>query len=205
MYLHRTPKFLQLLFPDILWRGDDQLPTIYLTFDDGPIPEATPWVLDALTAYNAKATFFMVGDNCRKYPKLFTKVREAGHSLGNHTFNHLRGWTTDDAAYLDNYFLADKALGEPGRKLFRPPHGQLRFSQYKKIRQQAKVVMWDVLPGDFDKNMTAEKCLRKSIKWTRPGSIIVFHDSVKTIKILKQVLPEYLEHFSSKGYKFAAL
>ena len=184
---------------------DREEKSIYLTFDDGPVPEATPWILDLLANYNAKATFFMVGDNVVKYPEIHTQVQLAGHTVGNHTFNHLKGWKTSVTAYQENYQLAEEALATSEKKLFRPPYGQLKPSQYKVLKEATTIIMWDVLSGDFDLELTADDCLKKSIQHTKNGSVIVFHDSVKTIKLLKSVLPAYLEYFSSKGYKFKSL
>ncbi len=189
----------------MLWRVKTMEKSIYLTFDDGPVPEATPWVLDQLKEYQAMASFFMVGDNVKKYPMVYESVVKAGHTVANHTFNHVKGWSTTPEDYLENIILADNVLQHGGQSYFRPPYGQISRSQYKLLKDQRKIVMWDVLAGDFDKNISAETCLRKTIKYTRPGSIVLFHDSIKTISLVKQVLPKYLEHFTNLGYKFLAL
>ena len=205
MYLHRTPKWLGSLFPDILWRINTEANEIYLTFDDGPVPDITPWVLEQLALYNAKATFFMVGGNIQKHYGLFKEVINGQHTIGNHTFNHLNGWSTNNQTYIDNITKAEKLIGTNSSQLFRPPHGRLKWSQYKNIKKSLKVVMWDVLSGDFNSSLSPEKCLKSSIRATVPGSVIVFHDSYKTIDKLKYVLPRYLEYFTALNFKFKAL
>ena len=205
MYLHKTPKLLGAIFPNILWNIRTEAKEIYLTFDDGPVPEATPWVLEQLKHYNARATFFMVGDNIHKHQQLFSEVVNHQHTVGNHTFNHLVGWNTDNRTYLENVSKAEKLLAAETSRLFRPPYGRIKWSQYRKIKKSFKIVMWDVLSGDFNSALSREKCLHKSIKATVPGSIIVFHDSAKTIDKLKYVLPRYLEHFTALNFTFKGL
>jgi peptidoglycan/xylan/chitin deacetylase (PgdA/CDA1 family) len=205
MYLHKTPKLLGRLFPDILWNISTEAKEIYLTFDDGPVPEVTPWVLDQLDLYNAKATFFMVGDNIQKHRGVYTEVLERQHTIGNHTFNHLNGWSTNSQAYIENIEKAEKLLGTNSTGLFRPPHGRLKWSQYKNIKKSYKVVMWDILSGDFNSSLSQANCLASSIKGTAPGSVIVFHDSAKTVDKLKFVLPRYLEHFAALNFTFKTL
>ena len=205
MYLHKTPKWLGGLFPNILWNINTEAKEIYLTFDDGPVPDATPWVLELLEQYNAKATFFMVGENIYKHHKLFTDVVNRGHTVANHTFNHLDGWNTGSRKYFENVKKAEKLLGTNSAQLFRPPHGRLRWSQYRKIRKSLKIVMWDVLSGDFNNSLSPEKCLQVSIGATVPGTVIVFHDSAKSISKLKYVLPHYLEHFAALNFTFKSL
>lgn len=204
MYLVKTPFLLRWLYPDLVWKKPSAN-TIYITFDDGPIPEVTPFVLNALADYDAKATFFCIGDNVRKYPEIYQEVIKAGHSIGNHTFNHLNGWNTDDEKYLEN-------IGECAEyvksDLFRPPYGRIKKSQIKKLktrRPDIKVIMWDVLSGDFDQNLSPEKCLENVLRTTAPGSIIVFHDSLKAFDRLKYVLPKALEYWSDKGFVFKNL
>ena len=205
MYLHKTPMWVGKLFPDILWHINTEAKEIYLTFDDGPIPEVTHWVLEQLEQYNAQATFFMVGDNITKYQELFTEVINRQHTVGNHTFNHLNGWHTNDQTYVENISKAEELLNNNSAKLFRPPHGKLKWSQYLNIKKSFKIVMWDVLSGDFDTTLSKEKCLQSSISATVPGSVIVFHDSAKTVAQLEYVLPRYLEHFTALDFKFKAL
>ncbi len=182
---------------------------IYLTFDDGPLPTITPRVLNMLELYQAKATFFCVGDNVRKYPDVLAQVVAAGHRLGNHTYHHLEGTKTDTEAYLQNTAscqqLLNRFLVGGEQPLFRPPYGRFKKKQREQLQQDYRIVMWDVLPADFDQSLTAEECLSKSIRYTRPGSIVVFHDSQKAWERLQLVLPAYLQHFYHQGYTFAAL
>jgi peptidoglycan/xylan/chitin deacetylase (PgdA/CDA1 family) len=172
---------------------------IYLTFDDGPVPEVTPEVLSILEEKNAKATFFCVGENVRKHPGIFGKIVEDGHSTGNHTFSHLNGWKTPPAFYADNvnrcreYFDTD---------LFRPPHGRFTPSQYFLLRQDYVFIMWTVLSGDFHRGTSAEKCIRQVIENAGDGSVIVFHDSIKAKEKVLKALPAVIDHFSGLGYSF---
>ena len=205
MYLHKTPKWLGSIFPDILWNINTEAKEIYLTFDDGPVPDVTPWVLEQLDQYNAKATFFMVGGNIEKHYSLLKEVKDRKHTIGNHTFNHLNGWSTDSQTYIENITKTEKLLGINSSRLFRPPHGRLIWSQYQNIKKSFKIVMWDVLSGDFNRSLSPEKCLNNSIRATVPGSVVVFHDSSKTIDKLKYVLPRYLEYFNALNFKFKAL
>ena len=209
MYLHFTPRIFQLLFPGLLWHMPRASKTIYLTFDDGPIPEVTPQVLKILATWKANATFFCVGDNVRKHPDVLRQVLAAGHRLGNHTFHHLNGLKTADETYLEDVALCQQELkpfAAPAKQaLFRPPYGRIGRKQRRSLLQDYKIVMWDVLSADFDAKLSAEKCLRKTIYYTRPGSVVVFHDSLKAWERLQWVLPRYLEHFSSRGFTFATL
>lgn len=177
---------------------------IYLTFDDGPIPEVTEFVLETLEKYHAKATFFCIGDNVHKYPLIFDRLKYHGHSIGNHTFNHLNGWETNDEKYLNNVNQCDQMLGNQA-KLFRPPYGRIKKSQAKLILPKKDIVMWDVLSGDFSSSISPERCLNKTLKYTRPGSILLFHDSIKAKNNMEYALPRVLEHFGSLGYKFKKL
>jgi peptidoglycan/xylan/chitin deacetylase (PgdA/CDA1 family) len=205
MYLHKTPAAFRLFFPNILWRKITNNKEIYLTFDDGPIPEATPWILDLLDQYNAKATFFMVGENVERYPDVYKDVIKRGHAIGNHTHNHLNGWASPDHDYIENTQKAESLLADASQKLFRPPHGRIKPSQYAKMKADYKIVMWDVLSADFDKSISEETCLKKTIDATQKGSIVLFHDSVKTIDLVKVVLPRYLNHFHQLKYSFKSL
>ncbi|TNE66205.1 MAG: polysaccharide deacetylase family protein [Bacteroidetes bacterium] len=202
MYLIKTPRIIQALLPAYVWRIPTQEKVLYLTFDDGPIPEVTPWVLEMLDRYDAKGTFFCVGDNVRRYPHIFRQVVEAGHSVGNHTFNHLNGWQTEHREYLHN--VRDCA-GLVDSNLFRPPYGRLLPRQRALLERQYRIVMWDVLSGDFDPAQTAEQCLLKVVQHVRPGSIVVFHDSVKTYAKLRYVLPRALKELQQAGFRFEAL
>ncbi|MBC8052019.1 MAG: polysaccharide deacetylase family protein [Sphingobacteriaceae bacterium] len=204
MYFVKTPFFLRWIYPGLTWRKPVKN-TIFLTFDDGPIPVVTPFVLNVLSEYQAKATFFCIGDNVRKYPEIYKQVLDGGHSVGNHTFNHLKGWETADEAYIDNYDLCRQYVDS---NMFRPPYGKIKKSQIAKLQQanpEVEIVMWDVLSGDFDADLKAEKCLRKTVNKTCSGSIVVFHDSLKAFPILEDVLPKALEFWKRKGYTFDAL
>ncbi|HTI61206.1 polysaccharide deacetylase family protein [Mucilaginibacter sp.] len=205
MYLVKTPWLLKRLYPSLLWNNSRSSTCIYVTFDDGPIPIVTPFVLNILKQYQAKATFFCIGDNVKKHPDIFEQVKNAGHAIGNHTFNHLKGWKTDDRTYLDNFLKADELAGS---NLFRPPYGRIKRSQIKLLREAKpglKIVMWDVLSGDFDINLSPEDCLRNVLKYTQPGSIIVFHDSLKAFDRLQYVLPKSMEEWSRRGWEFGSL
>ncbi len=203
-FLHYSPFLLKAWFSDYLWRVDTSERKIFLTFDDGPIPEVTEFVLKTLGDYQAKATFFCIGDNVRKHPDVFRQLAGGGHSIGNHTFSHLNGWKTDAGVYLAN-FEKCRAVLDSGTSLFRPPYGRIRNSQYRLLPAGTRVVMWDVLSGDFSKEVTPERCLSQSIKYTREGSIVLFHDSVKAWKNMSYALPRFLDHFSARGYLFEAL
>lgn len=205
MYLVKTPWLLKRLYPSLLWNNSRSSTCIYVTFDDGPIPIVTPFVLNILKQYQAKATFFCIGDNVKKHPDIFEQVKNAGHAIGNHTFNHLKGWKTDDRTYLDNFLKADELVGS---NLFRPPYGRIKRSQIKLLQEAKpglKIVMWDVLSGDFDINLSPEKCLENVLKYTEPGSIIVFHDSLKAFDRLQYVLPRAMEEWSRRGWEFGSL
>ncbi|MDR3693160.1 polysaccharide deacetylase family protein [Mucilaginibacter sp.] len=205
MLLIKTPKWLKLLYPKLLWEANTANRCIYLTFDDGPIPIVTPFVLNILKQYNAKATFFCIGDNVRKHPAIFEQVKSEGHAIGNHTFNHLKGWKTEDNIYLDNFLEADKLLNT---KLFRPPYGRIKRSQVK-LLQKAKpgiqIVMWSVLSADYDSTISPEQCLDNVIKNTKPGDIVLFHDSLKARERMEYALPKALEYWSREGYVFGLL
>ncbi|NIJ52512.1 polysaccharide deacetylase family protein [Dyadobacter arcticus] len=204
MFLHYSPFWLKVFFPGFIWRVPTQEKKIFLTFDDGPIPQITDWVLDMLEQYNAKATFFCIGENVRKHPDIFQKILENAHSIGNHTHNHMNGWETDDKTYLENIEKCAKQL-DLETNLFRPPYGRVKRSQSKVVSNERKIIMWDVLSGDFSKVITPETCLKKTIQHTRPGSIILFHDSIKAAKNMQYALPRFLEHFTQKGFSFEAL
>jgi peptidoglycan/xylan/chitin deacetylase (PgdA/CDA1 family) len=201
-FLVRPPQLLRNFYKDSIWRMDKNQPIIYLTFDDGPIPELTPWVLDILKEHSIKATFFCVGENISKHPALFSRIRQEGHQAGNHTYNHLKGWKTSEKEYFDNI---DKCQELTQTKLFRPPYGRIKKSQYAALSKKFDIVFWDVLSHDYDQLISPEKCLENSINYTRNGSIIVFHDNIKAQKNLKFALPHYIEHFLKLNYKFATL
>ena len=202
MYLVKTPQFIQNLFPNFTWKIPSKEKVLYLTFDDGPIPEVTPWVLKQLEAYKAKATFFCVGDNIRKHRDVFQQVKNAGHSVGNHTYNHLNGWLTDNIPFFHNI---RHCANEVNSVLFRPPYGRLKPKQAQFLQRHYRIVMWDVLSGDFDPKISAEQCLANVVNNAQAGSIIVFHDSLKAEEKLRVVLPRVLEHFAAQGYQFESL
>jgi len=214
------------MFPERVWTfPNSDLPagktgnTVYLTFDDGPIPEVTPWVLEELKKTNAKATFFCIGDNIKKHPDLFRRIIAEGHSVGNHTFDHLNGWKTNTAEYIENVINAEEEMrkvNEAGSTklqddenvvseipdLFRPPYGKISSTQSQILQQKGcKIIMWDVLSGDFDPSISEENCFNNVSENINAGSIVVFHDSLKAEKNLRYVLPKVLEIISEKGWK----
>ena len=202
MFLAKTPAFVQFLMPRYTWRVPTKEKIIFLTFDDGPIPELTPWVLDTLEAHAAKATFFCVGDNVLKHPNIFHRVLNEGHAVGNHTFHHLNGWKTDTGSYLQNVAQCAELIKSP---LFRPPYGRLTIAQKRLLRKDFRIIMWDVLSGDYSSKISPEQCLHNVLKNTKPGSIIVLHDNLKAERNLRFVLPRVLAHFGSLGYRFEGL
>lgn len=202
MFFAKTPLVVKTLLPQYTWRIPTSEKVLYLTFDDGPIPEATPWVLDLLLEYRAKATFFCVGDNVRKHPEIFQRILSEGHSVGNHTYNHLNGWKTQTFDYLKNVQRCGQVVASP---LFRPPYGALRPSQTRTLKSRYRIVMWDVLSGDYDPEITPEQCLDNVMGNIQPGSIILFHDSLKAEERMRYALPRVLEQLSSEGWDFKAL
>lgn len=199
MIIEQPPLLYRELYSNALWR----IPvpgkkTVYLTFDDGPIPEITPWVLDILSKYNIKATFFCVGDNVRKYPEIYRRILEEGHVTGNHTFNHLQGWLSFATDFLMNTKKASQYIQS---NLFRPPHGHMIFPQPLLLKKAGyKIVMWDVVTRDYNAKLTPEQVLENVKKYTRDGSIIVFHDSLRAEKNMKYALPRAIEWLLSEGY-----
>lgn len=238
-YWIKTSRFIKKIFSKYIWDIPNSENKIYLTFDDGPTPEITEWVLEELKKYNAQASFFCIGHNIEKHPDIFEKVVNEGHAIGNHTFNHLNGWKTATEEYLENSMQMEEGRWkkeEGGRKiadcrmqnahkvlpsdtlnlktenynlkpetcnLFRPPYGKIKASQSKKLRQLGyKIIMWDVLSADFDTSISKEKCLDNVIKYTKSGSIIVFHDSIKAFPNLEYTLPKALKYWTEKGFLF---
>lgn len=199
MLIEQPPKLLRWLYPRALWRMDKNVKAVYLTFDDGPIPEITPWVLDLLDKYNIKATFFLVGDNVRKHPEEFKMILERGHKVGNHTFNHISGLKYLSYNYLANTNKADELIKS---KLFRPPHGWMRWGQYMVLSHRYTVVMWDLVTRDYSKRLNGRQVLGIVKKYVRNGSIITFHDSIKSEKNLKYALPRAIEWLLEQGYEF---
>lgn len=202
--IEQPPLLYRLIFPECIWRikrGGDA-PVVYLTFDDGPIPEETPWVLDTLDEYGIKATFFMVGDNVRKHPELLEEVRRRGHSVGNHTMHHLQGFKVSTAQYLLDVEEANKLIKS---SLFRPPHGLMRWSQAKALRKDYNIVMYDLVTRDYSRHMSPEDVLENVKRFARNGSIIVFHDSKKSSIRMRYALPRAIEWLRDNGYEFAPL
>lgn len=201
--LHRTPFFLPLFFPALVWRVPTAAKLLFLTFDDGPVPGPTEAVLDMLRAHRAPATFFCIGDNVRKHSELFGRIKAEGHEVANHTRNHRNGWRTPADEYVANVRGCDEDLGETSR-LFRPPYGRMTPLQARQLMPR-KIIMWDVLTRDYDRTLPPSACLRGSLRAIRPGSIVVFHDSIKAEKNLLYVLPRFLEGARGQGYSFALL
>ncbi len=201
-YFVKSPFWLKNIYPNLIWDIPTQEQKLFLTFDDGPHPIITIQVLDLLKAYNAKATFFCIGNNVVKYPEVYKRIIDEGHAVGNHTFNHLNGWKTPDELYLNDI---DKTMDYIDSKLFRPPYGRIsrfQIQQLLKPKYQMKMIMWSVLSGDFDRDISAEKCLNNVLLSTKAGSIIVFHDSEKAAEKMLYALPKVLEQFSKKGFAF---
>jgi peptidoglycan-N-acetylglucosamine deacetylase len=232
MYLVRTPRFLQKLFPKAIWRVPTEEKKLYLTFDDGPTPEITEWVLEELNRVKAKATFFVLGKNVKQEPEIFQKIISNGHAVGNHSFTHLNGWETEDEVYFEDVERCLEVIRTTDNRqqkfrhpshnlqhqirnpkseiinhksLFRPPYGRITMSQYSLLTTQYQLIMWDVLSGDFDHKISGEQCFENCRKYAKQGSIIVFHDSHKAYALLKICLPKVLDYFSAKGFTFHSL
>jgi peptidoglycan/xylan/chitin deacetylase (PgdA/CDA1 family) len=199
----RTPFFLPWLYPDLTWRIHDSPKSIYLTFDDGPVPGPTDFVLDTLTQFSVPATFFCIGDNVRKHPDSFASINKESHAIGNHTFHHVNGWKTNTADYVREVALCNDEIAHNGctTKIFRPPYGRISRKQVAALPGY-QVIMWDVLTHDYNSSLRSETCLKNSVNASREGSIVVFHDSFKAEKNLRYVLPRYIDHFLGKGYVF---
>jgi peptidoglycan/xylan/chitin deacetylase (PgdA/CDA1 family) len=203
----KTPSILKSVYPDCIWQINTTEKKIYLTFDDGPIVSVTDAVLDELKKWNAKATFFCIGKNIATNPELFRRILNEGHSVGNHSYDHLNGWNTDDAQYFKNIEKCSNIFSElnANTTLFRPPYGKLKPFQYSQLKSKYKIVMWDVLSFDFDVKIHRERVLSNVLEYTQAGSIVVFHDSLKAAGSMLYVLPKVLEHFSGQGFMFEAL
>ncbi|TZF81159.1 polysaccharide deacetylase family protein [Pedobacter sp. BS3] len=205
MYLVKTPTLLKWYYNKLTWHKSRTEKKIYLTFDDGPIPDVTPFVLNTLKKFNAKATFFCIGDNIRKHPSIFEAVQADGHAIGNHTYNHLKGWDTPDEVYTENMLKCDELIHS---HLFRPPYGRIKRSQVKALKALKPgldIIMWDVLSGDFDTSLLPENCLKNVTRHTTSGSIVVFHDSLKAFPRLEYALPKALEFWVAQDYSFESL
>src|SRR5690554_89975 len=206
----KTPKIIKRIFSKHYWDIPNKDNSVYLTFDDGPIPEVTPWVLSELEKHEAKATFFCIGENIEKHPQVFRQVIEAGHSVGNHTYNHLNGWNTTIREYVKNIEKCQEILRKTSEtsstksellNLFRPPYGKIRPRQARFLRKKGyKIIMWDVLSADYDVSLSGEECLRNIIRNVESGSIIVFHDSLKAFPRLEYILPRVLQFLDEKNY-----
>lgn len=201
-YRVKTPSFFPKLFPSLIWNVRDSLRSIYLTFDDGPTIEYTNWILDQLKEYNAHASFFLIGKNAKAHPDLVSKIKVDGHVIGNHTFGHKNGWKTSLVNYVQDTEDCNTVFQT---RLFRPPYGRITGRQVRTLRSFYKIIMWDVLSGDFDKAILPSRALRNVIENTKAGSIVVFHDSEKAAPRMLYALPRVLEYFSTKGFRFDAL
>lgn len=207
-----VPRFVKWIFKKRIWEGPVDEKTVYLTFDDGPIPEVTPWVLEQLKQFDAKASFFCIGDNVQKHPEIFRQIIAEDHSIGNHTFNHLNGWKTSTPEYVLNTLKAQQTLEKnfPEKEhirnpLFRPPYGKLKGRQAKELQKRGfRIVMWSIISMDYAQ-ISAQKCLNNVLKNVKPGSIIVFHDSFKAHNNVTEVLPKLLEQLRAEGYSFEKL
>lgn len=207
MFFHRPPTFVKHLYPSLTWSIPTNEKIIYLTFDDGPIPFLTEYILDTLIKLNVKATFFCVGDNLRKNNEIAKRAVEEGHQLANHTFNHVNGWKTNNDIYFDNIEQCEHQLHNLGQnnKLFRPPYGKIKRPQIKRVKKTHQIVMWDVLSGDYSQSITPKECLYNTIKSTKRGSIVLFHDNLKADKNVRYSLPRYIDHYLKKEYEFRLL
>ncbi len=198
----QTPHIIRFLYPSLLWKVNTASKDIFLTFDDGPHPEITPKVLNILNQFNAKASFFCVGENIFKFPYVFDEIVKQNHTVGNHTYNHLNGWKTANTKYFDNI---EKCNNLVKSGFFRPPYGKITPSQVSKLKKRYKIVMWSALSYDFSNKISKNQCFDIAVKNTDKGTIMVFHDSEKAARNMLYALPRYLEHFSALGYRFRAI
>ncbi len=208
MAWNTVPTLVQRFFPERIWQGSPEQNRIYLTFDDGPVPGVTDFVLDELAKRNQEATFFVVGDNVRKYPELARRISESGHQIGNHTFNHLNGWKTDLKTFLQNIDLCQEILRDQltfEASLFRPPYGLITQAQAKLVKETHRIIMWSVLSGDYDGKLRSDRVLEKTKINSLPGKIVLFHDQEKTEKVLRNILPNYLDYVLDQGWSTSTL
>jgi peptidoglycan/xylan/chitin deacetylase (PgdA/CDA1 family) len=206
----KTPGFVKTLFPNFVWNITTDRKEIYLTFDDGPTPEITEWVLQTLNDFNAKATFFCIGNNIEKHPEVFQHIITEGHTIGNHTYNHLKGWKHKAKVYIRDVLKTENIIRsfttDTTKTLFRPPYGKFKNKQSKKLLELGyEIILWDVLSYDWDKSVSEEVCFKNVTSAAKEGSIIVFHDSLKASRNLKYVLPKVLKYYTEKGYVFKGL
>ena len=201
-YIYKTRWWMKWCYPSLFWEIKTKKKEVFLTFDDGPDPEVTPWVLDQLKAHKAKATFFCVGENVDKYPELYKRILKEGHAVGNHTYNHLNGWETDYFKYIANVKKCGHTFSS---HFFRPPHGRIKRKQIRKLKSHYKIIMWTLLSGDFDPQISPNECAYNTVQYTDPGSIIVFHDSQKCKETLKGALPKILNHFSNCAWEMNSI
>jgi peptidoglycan/xylan/chitin deacetylase (PgdA/CDA1 family) len=202
MYLHQTPRIIRAIAHDFVWRIPTEEQEVFLTFDDGPTPIITEKILEILESFEAKATFFCIGKNAQNHPQIVERILSQGHQIGNHTQTHRNGWKTGYAQYLRDVITAKNHIPST---LFRPPYGQISRTQTTALKKHFKLIMWDVLSGDFDPKMSVENCIEIVCKTSRPGSIIVFHDSMKASPILLQALPVILQRLKNQGFKFSSI
>lgn len=198
----RKKHIVAKIFSDLSWHFTGKDNELFLTFDDGPTPEITPWVLSLLKEYNAKATFFCIGQNVQNYPELYNQILNEGHSIGNHTYSHIKGWLTGNKKYVRSVRKAAQFIDS---NLFRPPFGRIRPKQIAQLKKDFKIIMWDVFSRDYNRKLDKDKCLNNVLDITESGSIIVFHDTTKAEKNLKYVLPKVLKHFSELGFEFNSI
>lgn len=216
----KTPRFIRFLFPNYLWKINNKPHKLFLTFDDGPIPEITEWVLDILNQESIKATFFCIGENIQKNPKIFKRILSEGHAVGNHTYNHLNGWKKNNSDYIKNFKLCEEIIKvskqtieksndnikKENSLLFRPPYGKIKPTASRYIRKKKhKIIMWDVLSYDFDSSISPQQCYENVINNVRSGSIIVFHDSLKAAKNMQYTLPKAIQFLKKKGFVFETI
>ncbi len=202
MIFAKTPYLLKRIYYSLFWDLKNEQKEVFLTFDDGPNPDVTPAVLEILNKYDAKATFFCIGRNVERYPDVFEQVKNEGHAVGNHTYSHLKGWITPNAEYYNDIGMAGKLIRSV---LFRPPYGKIKRTQLKYLRKYYSIIMWDVMSNDFDPSVTPAKCVKNVIKYTCPGSIIVFHDSEKSRERTLVALPKILDILKSRDYVFGTI
>jgi peptidoglycan/xylan/chitin deacetylase (PgdA/CDA1 family) len=209
LYFVKTPWWIKKLYPDCVWDIKANEKVLYITFDDGPHPTITPFVLQELKKYNAKATFFLIGDNAKKYPTVLQQILDDGHSIGNHTMHHLNGWKTDDETYLSNIKEAEQYISST---LFRPPYGRISKSQINKLHHkysifniQYSIIMWNILAGDWEPSLTPQKCFAQIKNKIYPGAIVVFHDSEKAKERMEYAFPKLLQFAVEQGYCFKSI